>query len=137
MENSIKDYVPAIMHQSYQVANNLAQSGFKMQTELRNLQDFAETTLVKSSADGIVFKNTNSGMTQAYIKKSSREKLLEGKSVAAQITHNGKPIEATIQNKEGSYIVSFIYPEQDPSKPQLVYSVDTGDPIKIIVPKSK
>ena len=137
MENSIKDYVPAIMHQSYQVANNLAESGFKMQVELRNLQDFAELTLASSSADGFVFKNTSSTMTQAYIKKSSREKIMEGKSLPAQITHNGKQIDATIQSKDGAYIVTLIYPEQDPSKPQDVYSINTGDSIKIIPQKSK
>lgn len=137
MENSIKDYVPAIMHQSYQVANSLAQSGFKMQTELKNLQDFAESTLASSTADGIVFKNTNPATTQAYIKKSSRGKIPEGTGVAAQIAHNGRQIDATIQNKDGTYIVTFIYPEDDSSNPQATYSVNTGDTIRITSQKSQ
>ena len=137
LENSIKDYVPAIMHQTYQVANNLAESGFKMQEELRNLQDFAETSLASSSADGIVFKNTNSSTTQAYIKKTSRDKITDGKSLGAQISHKGKQIDATIQKQDGIYIVTMIYPEEDSSKPQTVYSIDTGDPIRILPQKSK
>ena len=62
---------------------------------------------------------------------------MEGKSLPAQITHNGKQIDATIQSKDGAYIVTLIYPEQDSSKPQDVYSINTGDSIKIIPQKSK
>ena len=67
MENSIKDYVPAMMHQSYSIAKDLAEAGKNLQAEVSDFHSYMESTLLGSGADGIVLSLSSTPNFPVYI----------------------------------------------------------------------
>ncbi len=139
MENSIKDYVPAMMHQSYEIASELAKSGEKLQNEVNSLKteaavkdSFIDEYLSEISCDGIVESTENSPNFTVYVAKMSRIKVGEGSPV--QILSGNKHVsDGTIaQNGEG-FVVTQTIAEGSPA--QNVYQVQVGDRIRIILKK--
>ncbi|WP_407426947.1 hypothetical protein [Treponema sp.] len=125
MENSIKDYVPAMIHQSYQVADELAETAAKLQGDLTAFEFLAEQSLLGGN-DGLILNTASAPEYSVYIAEISRAKLTENTFV--QIISNGRQAaEGVLTKKGGSYILTVITNEQS-----AVYQPVTGDKIRIV-----
>ena len=130
MENSIKDYVPAMMHQSYQIADALAKSGSKMQDELAVFESFAEKEL-QGNADGIIFSTATAPDYSVYVVQASRFRVSE-EAIPVQLISNGRvAAEGTIAKKGAEFIVTYTPPEAQEGAP-LPYKPTAGDRVRII-----
>ena len=129
MENSIKDYVPAMLHQSYQIAGLLAANGAKVQSLLNDFESYAETILADRTADGIILNTSGSPDFIVYVAVPSRFKVND-EPVPAQILSNGRHVaDGTIVKNGGDFILTQT---ADDTKKQPYIPV-VGDKIKILV----
>ena len=139
MENSIKDYVPAMMHQSYQIADYLAETGSKMQAELDGFYEITEQNLQGSGSDGVILGKNGEKKFVAYVLNASRFKVPEEEgegeeSVPVQILSNGRlAAEGTISKQGGEFIVTQKLPDaQEGSPASITYAPVAGDRIRIV-----
>lgn len=133
MENSIKDYVPAITHQSYQIAEILAKSGVKLQEEVNDFEVLIEKEL-SGNADAVILSVSKAPELKVYVAKSSRSKINEGNGTEVQILNENKPVaDGTIFKKEDFYFVRQKRPAEN-GKVQ-PYTPLPGDKIRIILPQ--
>lgn len=130
MENSIKDYVPAMIHQSFQIADSLAKTSTKMQADLNAFESLIEKE-ISESADGIILSTDSSPVFSVYIKKASHLKISSETENQVQILNGSKHLADGILSKsDGNYIVTQILPEE--KNMAKIYQPVTGDRIKII-----
>ena len=126
MENSIKDYVPAMLYHSYQIANNLAETSTKIQENLTEFENLAEKTLL-GKADGVILNTENSPNFKVYVLNSSRARISEI-PVSVQILNNEKIIaEGTISKKGEEFILT-----QNTESAQNQIRAEIGDTIKFL-----
>ena len=146
MENSIKDYVPAMMHQTYQIADELAKGSQHMQAEIDELRaelternDFLENYVVLNNCDGIILSTHTAPSFSVYVAKASRLKISAGSSVSVSILNGNKIVaNATVAAQGSEFVLTQTMPAQEPGKkaPE-VYQIQTGDKFRIDVPKVK
>ena len=130
LENSIKDYVPAIMHQSYRIANSLAENAAKMQNDLAAFHTIAERSLL-NNADGIILSTENAPVFSVYIANMSRARIEGKESVPAQILNGNRQAATGILSiQDGYFIVTQEIDENTP--PAKIYNPNPGDRIRII-----
>ena len=91
MENSIKDYVPAMLIQTYRIADSLAEGGAELQKELKDFEDIAEVSLAEGTADGIILNAENAPSYTVYIARSRRQ-LVKDRALQAQIFKEDIPV---------------------------------------------
>ncbi|MBR1404029.1 MAG: hypothetical protein IJ558_07600 [Treponema sp.] len=153
MENSIKDYVPALVHQSYQIANDLAEGGVKMQEEINGLKDdiaalntkiserneVLESFTALNPCDAIIITTKNAPKFPAYVAQASRAHVSQNVGVPAQILNGNKAVsDATLSFDGTDYIVTQIIPPQEPGKKNVEpYQVKVGDRIRIVLQQKK
>ena len=139
MENSIKDYVPAMMHQSYQIASALAESGSKMQDDLNAFGVIAEQSLLNGTGtDGIILTTNNAPNFTVYVAKVSRFKITADAPVPVQILNGSRAVaEGTLSLTNGEYIVTQSIPNVPEGQPaQPYYHPVSGDRIRIVQAKN-
>ena len=133
MENSIKDYVPAMMHQSYQIASALAESGSKMQDDLSAFGAIAEQSLLNGT-DGIILSTNKAPDFSVYVANASRFKVTAENSVNVQILNGSKHVaDGILSIVNGEYIVKQAVPQiqENAPVPQYYHPV-SGDRIRIV-----
>ncbi|WP_296324582.1 hypothetical protein [Treponema sp. UBA3813] len=134
MENSIKDYVPAMMHQSYRIATSLAESGAKIQSDLNAFETIAEQSLINGT-DGIILSTSKAPEFSVYVANASKYKINQDTELPVQILNGSKHVaDGTIANVNGDYIVKQILPQTKEGSPApQYYHPVPGDRIRIVL----
>ncbi|MCR4823618.1 MAG: hypothetical protein K5873_12190 [Treponema sp.] len=137
MENSIKDYVPAIMHQSYQLANELASSASKLQEDNNVFESLIEKEL-SGQADGLVVSTKTSPELRVYILSASKNKI-PGEGIPVQIFNDSKGLaEGSLVKKGLDYIVTLNpQKEEEKDKNLPLYRPQNGDKIRIVLSQNR
>ncbi len=133
MENSIKDYVPAMMYQSYEIADNLAKAGKELESQLNEYEDFFEGLLNDRAADAVILRKETAGNYVAYVASFSRKKVGDN-PVAVQFLADGLVVaDGTIVKQGETFVVTQIIPEvEDVDNPPEIYEPVLGNKIKIV-----
>ena len=132
MENSIKDYVPAMMHQTYQIASDLAKSGKNLQTELKEFESLAEALLSDRTADGIILNTKNAPSFTVYLANFSQSKVDEI-GVPVQILSGNRAVaEGTLAKSGEKFILTQTLPPADEKAKNPPYQPIVGDKLKIL-----
>ena len=133
MENSIKDYVPAMIHQSYQIANDLAKSGSKMKDDLDAFALIIEEN-IDDKADGVILSTKNAPEFSVYVKKASLAKVQGEKSVQVEILNGSKAMaEGTLSKKNEEFTITQRIPQTEEEVKTPPYTPATGDRIRIVI----
>ncbi len=132
MENSIKDYVPAMLIQTYRIADSLAEGGAELQKELQDFENIAEISLSDGIADGIILNVENAPSFKVYIARSKRQ-LVKDISMPAQVLNNGIPVVDGLvtQTDRGFEFVQSVLPE--PIDTEINAETDLQPPYHIII----
>lgn len=132
MENSIKDYVPAMMHQSYQIASNLAESGAMMQNDLEAYEVLAEQSLL-SGADGIILSTKKAPDYTVYVSNLSRHKISETPTPVEILSNGRAAATGTIVKKDGAFILTESQSEANEVEGSATaYNPKTGDKFRFL-----
>ncbi|MBQ0051137.1 MAG: hypothetical protein KBT11_03630 [Treponema sp.] len=141
MENSIKDYVPAMLRHSYQIANDMAEGQQKMQAEIDKLQQevdfqnsFLEHFVTQLGCDGVILNSADEGKMKIYISEAKRSLFENAPTLNAQITTNTKT-ELTLFIEGNDYFAAKKAESDDGKKKSAAYQIQTGDKITIILQK--
>ncbi|MCR5219079.1 hypothetical protein [Treponema sp.] len=130
MEKSIKDYVPAMVNQTYQIADSLSKSGASAARQLDTLYEFAEKELDSSSMDGLLTDSFDSTQMTAYIREDSRKLIPESSAFTVGIYQGSKEYaKGKLTFANNSYKVSLL---SDSEGGTYSGKVTPGSRIKII-----
>lgn len=145
MENSIKDYTPAIIRQSYRIADELASGGQKMQQEIDALSsqvkvrnEFFERIISENGGSGIVVNTDNPAEIIVYMSEQTLPEFSRKNTVDVNILTGAKVVaELSVSKNDDMFIAVRKMTEQlqPAKKSQELYAIRTGDILYIPQPQ--
>lgn len=147
MENSIKDYVPALVHQSYQIAGGLAEAGVKMQEEIEGLKSdvsslkakikerdsLLDSFIAQNPCDGIIIGDSDSPSFHVYLVEKSRRRVSGEEGMTVHILNGNKAVADALLTFDGkNYIITqnVTAAGESDKKSGEAYKIKIGDRIK-------
>ena len=146
MENSIKDYVPALVHQSYQIAGGLAEGGVKMQeeievlksnvkslnTRLQETDSMLDSFIAQNPCDGIIVGDSDFPNFHAYIVQKSRSRVSGEEGMVVHILNGNKVVDDALLTFDGeNYIITQnVLSSDSDEKDEDAYKIKIGDRIR-------
>jgi len=138
MENSIRDYVPAMVRQSFSLAQILAESGKDLQTKLDSLKNsekakniFIDQQLSQSGHDGLIISSIDEDHYLLYICQGSQWKLESDSEIPVHFYNGSKMVlTGTAYSSEGTFIAK-IPPANSLHSSAEIYYPKAGDKIKL------